>query len=127
MLGFHHFPSSEHTGHRFGFQGSEKDDEIANVPEGHFSTYFREGDTRIARWWSVDPKARLQPWQSSYSYMDGNPIIFNDPMGDWVKGAGFFRNLFNSDAKIEAQDKAKAKGGIAFKDGKGWTVNYFSK
>ena len=112
------------TGYRFGYQGSEKDDEIAGVSNGHFTTFYREGDTRILRWWSVDPKTRLQPWQSSYSYMDGNPIRYNDPLGDWVKGAGFFRNLFNSDSKILAKDKAKATGGTAFKDGKGWTVNY---
>ena len=72
------------TGYRYGYQGSEKDDEIAGVSNGHFTTYFREGDTRILRWWSVDPKARQQPWQSSYSYMDGNPVLNNDQLGDCV-------------------------------------------
>lgn len=35
------------------------------------------------RWWGVDPKANEQPWQSTYSYMDGNAIRKNDPQGDF--------------------------------------------
>jgi hypothetical protein len=75
--------------YRYGFnQGSEKDDEISGSGN-HFTTKFREGDTRLLRWWSVDPKARLQPWQSPYNYMDGNPVAKNDPDGDcpWCIGA----------------------------------------
>ena len=69
--------------YRYGFnKGSEKDDEITGVTGSHFTTKFREGDTRLLRWWSVDPKADLQPWQSPYNYMDGNPITKNDPDGD---------------------------------------------
>ncbi|PJB58326.1 MAG: hypothetical protein CO098_09240 [Bacteroidetes bacterium CG_4_9_14_3_um_filter_41_19] len=77
--------------YRYGFnKGSEKDDEISGVIGGHFTTKFREGDTRLLRWWSVDPKADLQPWQSPYSYMDGNPVKNNDPDGDcpWCITAG---------------------------------------
>jgi hypothetical protein len=67
--------------YRYGFnQGSEKDDEITGVTGSHFTTYFREFDTRLLRPWSPDPV--FQPWQSPYSYMDGNPIWFNDPLGD---------------------------------------------
>ncbi|MBL7129508.1 MAG: hypothetical protein ISS16_11070, partial [Ignavibacteria bacterium] len=68
--------------YRYGYQGSEKDDEITGVTGANFTTLFREGDTRTLRWWSTDPKANEQPWQSPYSYMDGNPIWFNDPQGD---------------------------------------------
>ena len=74
-------PNSEY---RFGFnKGSEKDDEISGAGN-HFTTLFREGDTRLLIWWGVDPKAKEQPWQSPYSYMDGNPIKNNDPNGDIV-------------------------------------------
>ncbi len=68
--------------YRFGYQGSEKDDEIAGVSGAHITTFFRENDTRILRWWSVDPKTNLTPWESPYMSMGGNPIWFNDPKGD---------------------------------------------
>jgi RHS repeat-associated protein len=69
--------------YRYGFNnGSEKDDEIVGLSGAHFTTKYREGDTRLLRWWSVDPKADLQPWQSPYSYMDGNTVQYNDPDGD---------------------------------------------
>lgn len=71
------------SSYRFGYNaGSEKDDEITGVTGSHFTTFYREGDTRILRWWSPDPKGALQPWQSTYSFMDGNPIRYNDPKGD---------------------------------------------
>ncbi|TAF44772.1 MAG: hypothetical protein EAZ64_06015 [Sphingobacteriales bacterium] len=67
--------------YKFGYQGSEKDDDI-NGKGNYFTTEFREGDTRLMRWWSPDPKVDLQPWQSPYNYMDGNPVLNNDPDGD---------------------------------------------
>jgi RHS repeat-associated protein len=67
--------------YRFGYQGSEKDDEISGVGNS-FTTFYRQGDTRLLRWWSVDPKSGAQPWQSPYNYMDGNPAMLNDPKGD---------------------------------------------
>lgn len=70
------------TAYKYGYnKGSEKDDEIAG--EGNtITTFYREGMTRLLVWESPDPKASEQPWQSPYSYMDGNPIWHNDPMGD---------------------------------------------
>jgi hypothetical protein len=72
--------------YRFGYnKGSEKDDEISGNGN-HFTTFYREGDTRLATWWGVDPKTNEQPWQTSYSFMDGNPIWHNDEKGDIVDG-----------------------------------------
>lgn len=68
--------------YRYGYQGSEKDDEITGVTGAHITTFFRENDTRLLRWWSVDPKATVIPWESPYVSMGGNPIWFNDPLGD---------------------------------------------
>jgi hypothetical protein len=70
------------VGYRFGYNnGSEKDDEISG--EGnHITTLYREGDTRLGLWWGVDPKEADQPWQSTYNFMDCNPILRNDPNGD---------------------------------------------
>ena len=85
--------------YRYGYnKGSEKDDEITGVTGSHFTTEFREGDTRLLIWWGGDPKpnASLSP----YSYMNGNPILFNDPLGDIVDygklGHGGLKNRINS-------------------------------
>jgi RHS repeat-associated protein len=66
--------------YRFGYQGSEKDDEISG--EGNnITTEFRQLDTRLLRWWSVDPKASQFPGLSPYMSMDGNPVKLVDPDG----------------------------------------------
>ena len=69
--------------YKYGYQGSEKDDEISG--EGNaITTHYRGLDTRLGRWWSVDSKASEQSYQSPYSSMDGNPIKNIDPLGDCV-------------------------------------------
>ena len=45
--------------------------------------------------------------------MGNDPINGVDPDGAWVKGAGFFKNVFNSDAKIHAQNYASASSDLA--------------
>lgn len=65
--------------YRIGYQGSEKDDEVKGGGNS-YTTYFRQLDPRVGRWFSLDPV--FQPWQSPYCSMDGNPILFNDVLGD---------------------------------------------
>jgi RHS repeat-associated protein len=72
-------------GYRFGYQGSEKDNEFKG--EGNsYTTEFRQLDPRLGRWLSVDPV--VQPWQSFYCSMDDNPVTHNDLLGnvtnDWI-------------------------------------------
>jgi hypothetical protein len=68
--------------YRYGYQGSEKDRELNT---NTYTTFFREIDTRIVRWWSYDPKPN--PSSSPYVAMGNNPIWYNDIMGDIIKGA----------------------------------------
>ena len=72
-------------GYRFGYQGSEKDNEFKGNGNS-YTTEFRQIDPRLGRWLSVDPV--IQPWQSSYCLMDNNPISNNDILGnitnDWI-------------------------------------------
>jgi RHS repeat-associated protein len=65
--------------YRYGYQGSEKDDEISGVGNS-YTTHFRQLDVSLARWWDVDPKANLS--QSPYLSMGGSPVMYNDPFGD---------------------------------------------
>jgi RHS repeat-associated protein len=57
----------------------EKDNESCGC-DGNYTTHYRQLDTRIARWLSVDPITR--PSFSPYNTMDDNPILIADPMGD---------------------------------------------
>ena len=66
--------------YRFGYQGSEKDDETKGGGNS-YTTYFRQLDPRIGRWFSIDPV--FQPFQSPYNSMDGNPISLNDQKGNY--------------------------------------------
>ena len=65
--------------YRFGYQGSEKDNEVNSSNGTSYTTEFRQLDTRLGRWFSSDPV--FQPWQSSYTSMDNNPINLTDVLG----------------------------------------------
>jgi RHS repeat-associated protein len=57
----------------------EKDDEI--LGDGNsYTTANREFDSRIGRWWSLDPALRSNV--SMYAAFSNNPIIKIDPRGD---------------------------------------------
>ena len=81
--------------YRYGYQGSEKDNEVHGQNGSSYTTHFRQLDTRIGRWLSRDPLANKFPWQSPYVSMDNNPIKNNDKNGDKVPVTG----------KKEAQNK----------------------
>jgi RHS repeat-associated protein len=82
--------------HRFGYQGSEQDGELYDG--GAYTTEYRMLDVRLGRWFSTDPV--IQPWQSSYCSMDNNPILFNDPLGDYSKLGAHVRNFFNGGSGV---------------------------
>ncbi|MEY5041270.1 MAG: hypothetical protein RLZZ414_818 [Bacteroidota bacterium] len=85
--------------YRFGYQGSEKDNEVNSSNGSSYTTEFRQLDTRLGRWFSVDPV--FQPWQSSYTSMDNNPVNLTDVLGDQADGA----------AKKTKEYKVKGKEG----------------
>jgi len=67
--------------YRYGYQGSEKDDE-AKGSGNSYTTFFRQLDPRVGRWFSVDPK--LVAGESPYVSMGNNPVYFNDVFGDSI-------------------------------------------
>lgn len=67
--------------YRYGFNGMEKDNDLKG--DGlSYTTEYRAYDPRLGRWFSVDPKAQMQPWESPYSSMNNSPLWRNDPNGD---------------------------------------------
>jgi len=79
-------------GYKYGYQGSEKDDEIKG--EGNsYTTEYRILDTRLGRWFSVEPEFKRYAGISTYSSMQNSPIQFNDENGDIIRYSGniFFR------------------------------------
>ncbi|MBI1289487.1 MAG: hypothetical protein GC178_18115 [Flavobacteriales bacterium] len=68
----------------FGFQGQEKDDEVAGNGNS-YTAEFWQYDTRLGRRWNLDPKGH--PSFSFYSAFSLNPIMYSDPLGDTTKFA----------------------------------------
>jgi RHS repeat-associated protein len=85
--------------YKFGYQGSMKTDEIKGISGSHYTTQFRELDPRIARWWSIDPKAQKYPGSSPYTSMQDNPIRLNDPLGDTVNTSQKGADVYQEGAK----------------------------
>jgi RHS repeat-associated protein len=67
--------------YRFGYQGSEKDDESKGGGNS-YTTFFRQLDPRVGRWFSVDPLFEEIEDEAPYNSMGNSPIQFNDPEGD---------------------------------------------
>jgi RHS repeat-associated protein len=73
------------SSYRYGFNGQEKDDEIAGA--GSINTAeFWQYDTRLGRRWNQDPVSIA--WNSSYACFNGNPIYYKDPRGLTAEGGG---------------------------------------
>jgi len=65
--------------YRFGFNGQEKDDEVAGEGSINTARYWMY-DTRVSRRWNLDPKPQI--FISDYVCFGDNPLWFKDPHGD---------------------------------------------
>ena len=73
-------PRSDMGGYRYFFNGQEADNEV--LGEGALTGYeFRQYDTRLGRWWGVDPDATKFPGESPFLFCGGNPIQYLDKYG----------------------------------------------
>jgi len=65
------------SSYRYGFNGKENDNEVKG--EGNQQDYgLRIYDPRLGRFLSVDPLGNQYPWNSVYSYAEGDPINYID-------------------------------------------------
>jgi hypothetical protein len=105
-------PATRHTtntltklsGHRFGFNNQEKDNEVAGSGNSYTAEYWQY-DARLARRWNRDPVP--DPSLSDYLAFGNNPILNVDPNG------AYFFGLFGStsEQRRTARDFAAATGG----------------
>jgi len=61
-------------GYRVGYQGQEKDDEIFGSTGLFINFKYRGYDSRIGRFWSVDPLFRKYPHNSTYAFAENRVI-----------------------------------------------------
>ena len=62
-------------GYRYFFNGQETDNEV--LGEGALHAFeYRMHDTRVGRFWSVDPLAGKFPWNSVYAFAENSPVGF---------------------------------------------------
>ena len=66
--------------YRYGFNGMETDPEVKGESGNHYTTYFRQYDPRVGRWWSRDPVTH--PRESPYVAFHNNPALLADPLGN---------------------------------------------
>ncbi|OIP00138.1 MAG: hypothetical protein AUJ98_09085 [Bacteroidetes bacterium CG2_30_33_31] len=67
----------------------------------------------------------MYPGNSPYMHCMGNPIMLIDPDGRWVKGAGFWRNIFKTDHRIKAENiERKHTGATKTRTETGWRVSW---
>ena len=105
-------------GYRYFFNGQEADNEVLGDRALHAFEY-RMHDTRLGRFWSVDPLAGKFPWNSVYAFaenqvvegmeLEGLEVVFNTSEFGSAVGAGRFGWNY-----VKGEGKAKDKAGITY-------------
>lgn len=89
--------------YKYGCQGSEKNEELKG--EGNsYTTFYRQLDPCLGRWFSVDPKTATTPWESPYMSMGNNPV--------WRNGL----NVYGEGTDGGYSSKGKVVGSVDFKE-----------
>ena len=68
-------------GYRYFFNGQEGDNEVFGEV-ANFGYEFRPYDSRIGRWWGVDPKWNEYPGVSPFVFCNDSPVMLMDPNGE---------------------------------------------
>jgi RHS repeat-associated protein len=96
--------------YRWGYNGMECDAEVSGTGD-HYTSYFRQYDPRVARWWSNDPMTF--PGESPYMAMDGNPVALSDPMGAEPGDGGETQSANKDQSKKGGKPAPKKESGTA--------------
>ncbi len=71
-------------GHRFGFNGMQKDNEVRNVNGASLDFGARMYNSQLGRWMSIDPKYRVFPNVSPYVFAACSPLFYIDNDGNII-------------------------------------------
>jgi RHS repeat-associated protein len=69
--------------YRYGFNGMEKDDELKGIGNS-YDFGARMLDPRVGRWFKMDNEFSRLPDLTPYGYVNGNPIRYIDPDGNFL-------------------------------------------
>jgi RHS repeat-associated protein len=78
------FTSPNIGGYRYFFNGQEGDNEMFGEV-ANFGYEFRQYDSRLGRWWSVDRMCDSYVSHSPYCYSLDSPLSISDDNGKWVR------------------------------------------
>ena len=118
--------STDNGGYRYFFNGQEADNEV--LGEGTLHAFeYRMHDTRIGRFWSVDPLAGKFPWNSVYAFAENRVVDGRELEGLEYLDADVCRWIFYSDGAYINIDNlsslSKTMYTKAAQDMKNWTYN----
>jgi RHS repeat-associated protein len=60
--------------YRFGFQGQEKDNDVYGSEGTSYFYKYRMHDSRVGRFWSIDPLTNEYPYNSPYAFSENRVI-----------------------------------------------------
>jgi YD repeat-containing protein len=86
------------TAYRYGWNTQDGTSEISGQGN-HYTAQYWEYDSRVARRWNLDPKFTADV--SRYAVNGNNPIIYNDPHGDFKTKFGAWLYKLTHGGKIE--------------------------
>ena len=108
--------------YRYGFNGKENDNEVKGT--GNQQDYgMRIYDSRLGRWFCLDPMAKKYPEESPYDFALNNPLYYIDPDGGEVEPSdnsgtatpnALLGILVHAAAKMYFDQKAGYKGEVSF-------------
>ena len=96
--------------YRFGFNGQEKDNEVAGIGNSN-TAQFWQYDTRLGRRWNLDPKPQIRI--SDYAVMGNNPLVNTDVLGDRYHLFGIKKKGKLTGAGVSATVYIQGKGASA--------------
>jgi RHS repeat-associated protein len=99
------------TGYRYGFNGQEGDGEIYGDKKC-YSYEFRNYDSRIGRWWSIDELNKQYPWISSYTFVE-NDVVRKKDIGGKYGSDGHYWTVYAMGLMIGLTNDEAIKWAIA--------------